>query len=129
MYYLMSIKPRYAEEILNGKKTVEIRRTHFRANSGDSVLIYATRPVAGIVGYFTIDSVYFEDVDEIWSAYGDKTGLSNTEFQEYVKGCKKASAIVIGDSHSVLGKRLADIHVRIPQSYMRVSKDDFFSLV
>ena len=125
----MSIKPRYAEEILNGEKTVEIRRTHFRANSEDSVLIYATRPVAGIIGYFTIDSVHYENVDEIWNTYGNKTGLSYTEYQEYVKGCKKACAIVIGDSYSSAGKKLADIHVRIPQSYMRVSKDDFLSLI
>ena len=129
MYYLMSIKPCYAEAILCGRKSVEIRRVHFCATPGDIVLIYATKPVAGIIGYFVIDSIHFEDIDRIWETYGDKTGLSYIEYQKYVEGCKRACAIVVGESHSVSGKKLADIHLRIPQSYMKVSENDFLSLI
>ena len=129
MYFLMSIKPRYAEAILCGRKSVEIRRVHFRAAQGDIVLIYATKPVGSIIGYFSIDSIHFEDIDRIWATYGDKTGLSYTEYRKYVEGCKRACAIVVSKSHSVSGKKLADIHLRIPQSYMKVSENDFLSLI
>ena len=46
---IISLKPRYVELILSGKKTVELRNRVVRMDPGTVIWIYATRPVGGIV--------------------------------------------------------------------------------
>ena len=53
---LMSIHPRYAGLILNGRKRVEFRRTRIRG-SVSHVLIYETAPVQCVTGFFEVAGV------------------------------------------------------------------------
>lgn len=48
---ILSIKPKYAAMILNGTKTVELRKSLPRELPG-KVYLYATKPVGKIVGWF-----------------------------------------------------------------------------
>lgn len=41
---LMPIKPEYAEQILAGTKTFEYRKTRFKRNNVDAIVIYVTSP-------------------------------------------------------------------------------------
>ena len=42
---LMSIRPQYAEAILSGEKTVELRRRRPSFSAGTTVLIYSSAPL------------------------------------------------------------------------------------
>ena len=50
MKVLMSIKPLYAEQILQGKKKYEYRRRIFKRSDVSSLVIYESAPVSLVVG-------------------------------------------------------------------------------
>lgn len=132
MYILMSIKPKFVQLILQGKKTVEIRRTNIKATKGDKVAIYASNPQKQIVGFFTIENIQYENIDRIWSELGEYTCLSGHEYKDYLAGKDKACAITISEIEKVEGCSLEEISsklsIRIPQSYRYISEDVFCSL-
>ena len=49
---ILSIKPKYADLILEGKKTIEIRKTYPRnlTQSTDKIHLYATAPIKKVIG-------------------------------------------------------------------------------
>jgi acetyltransferase (GNAT) family protein/ASCH domain-containing protein len=49
-WLVMSIHPRYAHLILDGQKTIEIRKQFSIRNIGMKILIYSTRPEKALVG-------------------------------------------------------------------------------
>lgn len=55
---LLSVHPRFAAAILEGTKTVEVRRQRVAAPSGTPVLLYATAPTMALVGMALIASVH-----------------------------------------------------------------------
>ena len=128
MYFLMSIKPEYAELILSGVKKTEIRRTRVKALPGDVVLIYATLPRGQIVGYFTINQVSYDSPQIIWNSFGSQTCLSHKEYHDYTKNKSSVCAISISNPVTKNGLRLSEINMHIPQSYMRISEERFLSL-
>ena len=125
MYYMMSIHSKYATEILNGKKTVEIRRMHINIKEGDYVAIYATLPVARIVGYFVVKDTIYADTDSIWFQYHTSLCISPDIYKSYSEGKAKMSAILISSVKKVDGKSLSEIDIRIPQSYVHISEAFF----
>jgi predicted transcriptional regulator len=52
---LISIHPRHSQNILAGRKSIELRKRPFKQKDGspvfDHLLIYETHPTAAIVGY------------------------------------------------------------------------------
>jgi len=86
---LMSIKPRFAEEILTGVKRFELRAGSGIA-SGYRVILYASAPIKAVVGEFTSGSVIigsYEEVEEFMRSIS-VTGVSNEDFS-YIRGKKR----------------------------------------
>lgn len=54
---LLSIKPIYADLILSGQKTIEVRRTIWKNQNIDKVFLYSSAPVQKVVGEFTIKQI------------------------------------------------------------------------
>lgn len=93
---ILSVKPKWADLILNGKKKVELRRSFSRAIPNDTyVLIYASAPVSALVGLVQLELVDNSPLNLLWSKYGDNTGASRSEFNEYLKGKNTAIALVL----------------------------------
>ena len=63
---IISLKPRHAKLVLSGDKTVELRNRIVRLAPGTLIWIYATRPMARIVGVAEIESVVHAGPSEIW---------------------------------------------------------------
>ena len=57
MKVLLSIKPEFAEKILNGTKRFEFRKGIFKNPQISTVVIYATMPLGKVVGQFRIESI------------------------------------------------------------------------
>ncbi|RAL25382.1 hypothetical protein DL240_04005 [Lujinxingia litoralis] len=92
---LLSIKPLYADKILKGDKTVELRRVLPGLEPDEIVLLYATAPVSAIVGWFTVNSVVTQSVNLLWQTVGPQSSISHEEFCTYLQGREKGVAILV----------------------------------
>ncbi len=89
---LLSIHPRHAEAILDGRKLVELRRTRLSPDT-THVIIYATAPVKAVVGFFEVDGIAEGSKSAIWKAYREVCGVTRREYMGYFDGAKRAFAI------------------------------------
>lgn len=124
MKVLLSIKPEYANKILDGEKRYEFRKSIPKANGVKTVVIYATKPVGMVVGEFDIDEVIFEAPGELWTLTSEHSGISRQFFYEYFRDKDMAYAIKVRKPRrykepltlkSVLGSEVA------PQSFCYIS--------
>lgn len=97
MKVLLSIKPEYAEKILEGEKHYEFRKALPKAPGVKTVVIYATKPVGKVVGEFDIDSLLSEKPGDLWSLTAEFSGITRRFFNEYFKGRATAHAIKVRD--------------------------------
>ena len=94
---LMSIKPLYADMIVSGFKTVEIRKRAVRAPAGARIWIYATSPRQQIVAYARLQEVALDTPDQIWRAFGHRAGIDRREFDAYVREAKVVAALCLAE--------------------------------
>jgi predicted transcriptional regulator len=80
---LLSIKPKFANAILDGEKTFELRRKIFRDGAVTRIVLYASSPVQRVVGEFQIKSVLEEEPGELWKLTAGRTGVERNFFDEY----------------------------------------------
>jgi len=95
MKVLLSIKPEYADKILDGKKLYEFRKALPRASGVTTVVIYATKPVGKIVGEFDIEQFISKPPLELWSLTAEFSGITKRFFNEYFNGRDTAHAIKV----------------------------------
>ena len=94
---LLSIRPNHANKILDGSKTVELRRLFPRTFENGSVLIYVSSPVKAIVGMFTINEIVEDTIEALWTSANGRSGISESEFYKYYAGAERGFAIFIKD--------------------------------
>ena len=92
---VLSLRPRFAEAILKGVKTVELRRTEPKIETPTLALLYAASPARSLVGTCIITSVWSADHGDLWRKHGRKVGLPYHEFQQYFKGVDKGTALTL----------------------------------
>lgn len=95
MKVILSIKPIYAEKILNGEKTFELRKSIFKKDNIEKVIIYASSPISKVIGEFEIESILHDDVNELWKKTKENNGIEKTFFNEYFENREKGYAIKI----------------------------------
>lgn len=123
----MSIRPRFAQSILDGTKTVELRRRAPNLEPGDTVVVYETSPTKAIVGWATVENVETTTPAALWHRVHGKAGVSRREYDAYFAGAPSASAIHLSRVFALRTPIvLDDIRVRWPwlrppQSYRYVS--------
>ncbi|CAD0231687.1 ASCH domain-containing protein [Planktothrix agardhii] len=132
---LLSIKPEYAEKILAGKKTVELRRVRTRLEAGDLVLVYVTSPQQNLVASLEVERVITENLPQnkkdFWEKVKDKAGITYQDFQRYYQGASLGVAIYFNNKNifnnpiklTTLKKKLPAINP--PQSYRYITDDEF----
>lgn len=94
---LLSIRPRYAELILAGDKTVELRKRCPSLPAGTLVVMYASAPTCAIVGAFELGGILRLPPAELWASHGDRTGVSRELFERYYEGRGEAVGLVVGE--------------------------------
>lgn len=92
---LISIRPNFANAILAGKKTVEIRRRIPALKVGTRLWIYATQPLGAIVGTAIVEKVIEDTPTELWKTCMDQIALGQCEYDEYFAGTDRALGIVL----------------------------------
>ena len=123
MPLLLSLKPRFAELVFMGEKTVELRRRIASTMKGRGVFIYVSSPVRMIHGGFRVANVWSSDPETVWGEVASRAGVAKTEYDAYYKGCGIAHALALSDvwAHEapveIEGVRRALPGFRPPQSW------------
>jgi predicted transcriptional regulator len=94
---MMSVHPRHVAKILDGTKTVELRRARPTVPSGQPVAIYATVPSAALVATCRITKVEAGPPSEIWSSVRRLVGITRAEYDNYFEGASLAVALHLDD--------------------------------
>jgi predicted transcriptional regulator len=90
---VMSIKPKYAERILKGEKSIEIRKRFSNKWLGHDVALYASQPQGALVGKATVCAVSTGRPADIWSRFTMQIGCRKSEFDAYVQSAGQITAI------------------------------------
>lgn len=119
MKVILSIKPIYAEKILNGEKTFELRKSIFKKNNVNKVIIYASSPISKVIGEFEIDSILHDEINELWKKTKENNGVEKTFFHEYFENREKGYAIKIKNTkrYNVHYNIYEKYGVKAPQSF------------
>lgn len=96
MSVLLSIKPKYIEQIENGSKLYEFRRVIFKQDT-DEIYVYATAPIKQIVGKICIEEIIEDTPKNLWGNFKQNAGINKKDFFEYFSGKEKGYAIKIKD--------------------------------
>jgi predicted transcriptional regulator len=91
---LISIKPKYVDKILNGQKAVEIRTRKVNLQNDARLWIYSTLPMGSIQAMAYVQQVDIDSPKTIWGKYSKSIGITKNNFDCYVNGSNKISAIV-----------------------------------
>jgi type I restriction enzyme S subunit len=97
MNVLLSIRPKYAEAITQGRKSFEFRKSIFKYHSVERVYLYATKPVGKVVGSFKVGEIVRGEPKLLWGDLGHLSGISYEEFFKYFKDKNIGFAIEIKD--------------------------------
>lgn len=127
---LLSIKPIYANAILDGRKTVEFRKRPFK-RPVSHVVIYATTPVQRVIGWF--QTKHFEQMSPsaLWNRFASVGGISKKDFNTYYHGSESGVAIHV-DKPQRLAKSVSIKQTKVavaPQSYTYLSATVFGRLI
>jgi predicted transcriptional regulator len=89
----LSVKPIFASKILDGTKTIELRRVCPNVTLGDTVLIYSTSPEMALLGSAQVLQVLRGAPHLIWAQVREHAGVTREQFDDYFNGAKTASGI------------------------------------
>lgn len=93
---LISLQGTFADKIVSGEKTVELRRRRIRASKGSHLWLYVKSPRATIEARAVISETIEGSPSEIWNEFGRECGIRREEFKAYFADADRAFAILIG---------------------------------
>lgn len=124
---LISIRPKYANAILDGTKSIELRRTLPTLGPDALALIYSSSPTKALVGWATIGQIFRATPTALWREHKRATGVTPAEFKDYFEGRTKAYGLHL----SAVGRAERAVHLaelrtyglEPPQSWRYVTAD------
>jgi predicted transcriptional regulator/DNA-binding XRE family transcriptional regulator len=91
---VLSIRPEYSHKIIEGKKTVELRRRFpLSAPRGTLAYIYSTSPERAMVGRAEITNVVKLPVSHIWKKFSPYAFINRADFDAYFEGLTEGFAL------------------------------------
>lgn len=132
--FVVSIRPHYAKKIVEGEKTVELRRRFVdEVDPGSLILIYSTSPIQAIIGRATIDDVRKLSLRKIWQAFADKACVDRREFDQYFYGLDEGYAILLKNvkkfRHCLAAADLRKRFGFVPPQSFRYLPEEYYSLL
>ena len=89
----LSIKPIFANLILDGAKTVELRRVRPRIATGDIVLIYSASPEMAVLGTARVSTVLSASPRALWGQVKPHACVSRAAYDDYFGSAATATGI------------------------------------
>jgi predicted transcriptional regulator len=94
---IISIRPPHVEDILAGRKTVELRR-RFPIAMGDGglMLIYASSPEQSLIGAARIEGVRRMTPAGLWRSFREQACVPKAYFNDYFCGASEGFGVLLG---------------------------------
>ncbi len=115
MKILLSIKPQYAQAILDGTKTVEFRKTPIRRQPKNAD-IYMSQTIKKIVGSAQIIAIKEDSPQNLWEQFQDVGGIAKEDFFAYFENKAKGYALLL-DKVQILSEEERVKPKYVPQSF------------
>lgn len=117
---LMSINPKYVDEIISGRKKYEYRKIKVKRKDIDKMIIYSTSPIMKVVAEVDIEDILIDSPKKIWDMTKEYSGTSKEFYDKYYKNRKNAVAYKLGNVKVYdKPKKLSDIGIDyVPQSFV-----------
>lgn len=93
-HVVMSVHPRYAEAIMDGRKKVEFRKRRL-ADDVTVVWVYATAPIQRIVGYFEVEATHTAEPADLWRRFKEVGCINQADFDHYYAHSSTGAGITI----------------------------------
>ena len=118
---LLSIKPEYVENILQGEKKFEYRK-RLAKEDVSYIYVYSTAPSMKVVASVHIEGHLSDSPTALWEKTKAAAGISRDKFRDYFRGCKTAYAYKLGKVEVFESpKNLSDFGVAVaPQSFVYI---------
>lgn len=132
---LLSVRSPHVERLLDGSKTVELRRRRINVVPGTLVILYAAGQRKEIVGSVTAAALEAGEPSMLWRLHGRKVGVSRMEFDTYFSGADLGFALIasnprtLPDPIGLLELRKRWQPFTTPQSYRRIDGSEFGSIL
>ena len=129
MHILISLEGRHAENILAGRKHVELRRRPMNVTVGTTVWIYVKLPVGSVIGRVRVSAFHTLAPSTLWRRFSTVSGLTHNEFFEYFKGISRGFALALEDAErlprsiSLDALRRTSSGFQPPQFFMRLEPE------
>jgi predicted transcriptional regulator len=81
--------------MLEGQKTIELRRRAVRVSRGTRVWIYSKSPHAVVEVLAVVDQVVNARPAELWNEYKEQIGISKAEFESYFLDASLGCALLL----------------------------------
>jgi predicted transcriptional regulator len=94
---IISLNPVFAERIISGSKTVELRRRRMHLEPRTRLWLYSTMPVGRFVATTTVVDVHHDVPESLWRRFWKRLGLSRSEYDQYCAGAEWLTAIELGE--------------------------------
>lgn len=123
---LISIKPKYVNEIRQGNKKVEYRKKIFK-QPVNNIYIYSSSPQQKIIGYFKYQGYYEGTPKEIWEKTKEFSGIAEKDYFKYFEGKEKAYAIIINkvvEFKEYISPKAENALFIAPQSYRYIGEKE-----
>lgn len=90
---LFSVRPVFVRRILDGTKTVELRRVRPQIEAGHELLIYSSSPTMALLAHAVVDRIETSTFTSLWTSVKDNAGVTWEEYNDYFSGAEQAVAI------------------------------------
>jgi predicted transcriptional regulator len=110
----LSIKRIYAERIVSGVKTIELRKRPIGMELGNLILLYETAPDSIVRGGFIADRTICLPVAKMWEQYNPVMGVEKEFYDSYFGNCEIAYGTLVYQSFHFRGLSLDQIHKLCP---------------
>lgn len=94
----LSIKRIYAERIVSGAKTIELRKRPIGMELGNLILLYETAPDSTIKSGFIADRTICLPISKMWDQYSSVMGVEREFYDRYFENCEVAYGTLIYQS-------------------------------
>src|SRR5260370_17213476 len=111
---IISIKPVYANKILAGTKTIELRKSEMGLNESDIILVYSSAPEQRFAFWFRIRAVETLPVKRMWDLRKTALGIGFDDYATYFRGLEFAVGFHVGELQPLTPIPLKEIEAFVP---------------
>lgn len=129
----ISIRSRFVRSILDGTKTVELRRKAPKHAVGMPVLVYSSGEDKAVTVHAVVSGIASGTPDSIWERFSPQLGVTRDEFNVYFAGTETAYALQLSDVTArrppvALNELRRDHGLEPPQSWRYLSHESYSRL-